>query len=410
MLKQFKELGLYIPSFFFMKVATEESLANLENCSDQTKATFFHEYIHFLQDIYTLFGLRNINYTVNLVYQINQESLKSDEVRYPISIKDRSIAILGDLFNIYYGSTFSSYDTFKVLSFSFEPNNNIKGYEEIEYVNINTINFGGSSDSYYLGAYIIKESLAYLIEYSIFGKSSVPTFPYKIVDLIVDNLFPELNLDLKLKISLCEESLNSGHPGITFIELLNRIKKKNLSFKSVEELHNFCHLNYFLEDENKVKCSIPLALESETSKSQSNLKTYFPDEKIIKVNPWIDLTFEVVKEIRKSNLHFYKLAGNKNLAIEIINKLGTPLVANKNNFFFMNLKLDQSECDISLFLAIRELLLISLGKQIFCGLKSYCSMNNKDLINSNCDNIPQENRKRKKKCILAALMYMWGIK
>ena len=55
-LKHFGNAGEYYPAFFEMKLKIDGDL-DLNNCSDMDFALFFHEYIHFLQDITTSYGL-----------------------------------------------------------------------------------------------------------------------------------------------------------------------------------------------------------------------------------------------------------------------------------------------------------------------------------------------------------------
>ncbi|MBK8883953.1 MAG: hypothetical protein IPN67_16705 [Bacteroidales bacterium] len=134
-------------------------------------------------------------------------------------------------------------------------------------------------------------------------------------------------------------------------------------------------------------------------KSQSNLKAYFQNDKIIKVKLWIDFTLEAAKKMRKDGFHFYKLYKNKDNFVDVMNKLGTPLVSNNIDFFFMNPSIDQSDCHISIFLAIRELMLIALGEKSDCDLKQRCLSINPELVNENCDSAPHENRKNEKNVI-----------
>ena len=55
-LKHFGNAGEYYPAFFEMKLKIDGEL-DLNTCSDMDFALFFHEYIHFLQDITTSYGL-----------------------------------------------------------------------------------------------------------------------------------------------------------------------------------------------------------------------------------------------------------------------------------------------------------------------------------------------------------------
>jgi len=411
MLKQPENLGLYFPAFFFIKIHTDESLIDLEKCTKHTQATFFHEYLHFLQDFYTLYGLRNISYNVNVVYSIYKESIKQKELHFPIKLPETDFQVRKDLFNYYYGTYILSYDPFELLSYTIMPNNSIAGYEYLEQVEIETLSFNVGKDSFSFGAYAILESLAYLVEKSIFGISSPFNFPYNIVDLIIDQFFTDLQMPTNIRIALCEEALNSAHPGRTFFTILEGLKIENQKrFNDPQQFHLFCQRHFFLQDESGFKFSMSFAIESETQKSQLNLKTYFQNDEIVKVNPWIDFVFELAKQMRKEDFHFYKLYENRDKFVEIINNLGTPLVSNNFDFFFKNPKIDQSDCHISIFLAIRELMLIALGEKSNCDLKSRCLSIDSELVNEYCDSAPHENRKNSKKCGLTALMLHWGLK
>ena len=55
-LKHFGSAGEYYPAFFEMKLKIDEMI-DLNTCSDMDFALFFHEYIHFLQDVTTSYGL-----------------------------------------------------------------------------------------------------------------------------------------------------------------------------------------------------------------------------------------------------------------------------------------------------------------------------------------------------------------
>lgn len=408
MLQQNKTLGFYLPAFFYMKIETDESLINIDKCSKITQATIYHEYIHFLQDLYTLYGLRNINYFVEVIYSINREFIKNSINPSPIIINDPEIITKGELFRIYYGTTNLSFEPFLITDYNPVPNAYIKNYESVPCIELNTISHKVGTDCFDFGAYAILESMAYIIENSIFGISSVPIFPYQIVNLIIDNLYSDLSLSTEMRVALCEEALNSGHPGHTFFELLDKLRELNQVFNDPNQFHLFCYRNYFLQDEHNFKVSLSLAIENQTKMSHENLKKYFPSEDI-KLNPWFDFTFNKVKELRAKGFHFYKLVNNLDYFIKILNELGTPLISNNNSWYFRNPKIDQSDCHISILLAIRELMSLALGERANCELKAKCLIEQPTLVNDLCDKSALENSKRKPRCDLATLMYIWGL-
>ena len=69
------DLGCYYPAFFFMELNTDEEIADLNKVTTATLSTFHHEYVHFLQDITTSYGLMNICHVVDHQKLINERIL-----------------------------------------------------------------------------------------------------------------------------------------------------------------------------------------------------------------------------------------------------------------------------------------------------------------------------------------------
>ena len=83
-----KLLGSYIPSFFTMNIHTRKESEDLNKFSETGKATIAHEYIHFLQDITTTFGVMNsirIGDIIKTYSQMTHES-SSTEVQIPFNL------------------------------------------------------------------------------------------------------------------------------------------------------------------------------------------------------------------------------------------------------------------------------------------------------------------------------------
>ena len=76
-----KKLGFYMPSFFRLHIATTNPIESIQNFSDYDFSIFLHEYIHFIQDITTFYGLNNTHTTVEYLRYANNhvvQTLKSD--------------------------------------------------------------------------------------------------------------------------------------------------------------------------------------------------------------------------------------------------------------------------------------------------------------------------------------------
>lgn len=78
--------GTYAPSFFKLGVNTGKDLNHLDQLDIKSFSIFIHEYIHFLQDITTSFGLVNINIIVDKMKYFNNDILGKNvhEFRVPL--------------------------------------------------------------------------------------------------------------------------------------------------------------------------------------------------------------------------------------------------------------------------------------------------------------------------------------
>lgn len=78
----------YMPSFFRIKLGVMADFMNVANIPFGSFAAFFHEYVHYLQDVTTLYGLMNLG---NVVYYVRDAAarvgqLPKGEFIVPISL------------------------------------------------------------------------------------------------------------------------------------------------------------------------------------------------------------------------------------------------------------------------------------------------------------------------------------
>lgn len=79
-------VGLYKPSFFQMKVDTIFSLKKLTDLSDEVLSVYLHEYVHYLQDISTTFGLMNASWVVEYMKYSAEKIRKNYEEKFPVPL------------------------------------------------------------------------------------------------------------------------------------------------------------------------------------------------------------------------------------------------------------------------------------------------------------------------------------
>ena len=85
--KQNQTLGFYLPSFFRLHISTDNSIEDFNTLSDFDFSVFFHEYIHYLQDITTFYGLSNIHATVEYLRFANNFIVKSTAKDFVIPVE-----------------------------------------------------------------------------------------------------------------------------------------------------------------------------------------------------------------------------------------------------------------------------------------------------------------------------------
>lgn len=84
-----EELGTYESSYFIMSVPTEADL-NIRDMEERDFAVFFHEYVHFLQDITSFYGYMGIySHGEYMRRVINDLYAMPQSVTFSLDIKEK---------------------------------------------------------------------------------------------------------------------------------------------------------------------------------------------------------------------------------------------------------------------------------------------------------------------------------
>lgn len=170
--------GYYCPTFLSMYIDSSENFENIfegERLPEETEALFVHEYIHLLQDLTTLSGFSNICIVVDyLKWATNRE--KRGNIQVPLS------PTLKDGYNLYLNAQLRKISTgqgkLKGL-IKWKETKSILLKNEIITINGETqevplsliLNFIDADDKlheYQIGEHCISESMAYLIENTLY--------------------------------------------------------------------------------------------------------------------------------------------------------------------------------------------------------------------------------------------------
>jgi hypothetical protein len=263
-MNEYEIRGFYRPHFFSIYLNGSFDI-EFQNLSQEDLGTFVHEYTHYLQNVTTIFGLKNSIFFFNYLYQVKKYINKSNELTIPLQNIPFSQVIMNgkSVFDKYYGTVESSnpnYDSIKIILKKISKNGS-----SYTTVNFNFIKDDRVVKEIELGNLSVKEGMARLVQLHYDTKAHHPTIPYKCVELLAEIVNPEILADKRKLIALCLVALNSQNCALTLYKLLNEVKaqpelngleiykKFNLEKIIVHNGENISCQDYLLQTINQFK-------------------------------------------------------------------------------------------------------------------------------------------------------------
>lgn len=233
-------LGSYIPTFFEMHVATRDDDMTINQMSDGDATVLFHEYIHFLQDITTFYGLNNLYVQSEYLHSVVNRVKGNQQFHVPFMIEDNNDNVL--LNQIVCKLTVGDYveqEHYHVYSIDemeeeLIPNPFLKKIKSI------VLNFDDDSLRSF-GAIAIMESMAYILERLCSPNSYVssPDYPYRAAELVAQYYDAAFGNDLLKVLALCDMSLQNSNPGLCFVNIMKEINDGKLQFDTPESIYDY---------------------------------------------------------------------------------------------------------------------------------------------------------------------------
>jgi len=429
------ELGqcYYRPSFFNMKVDVFIELDDLKEIPEGTMGLYFHEYIHYLQDISTVYGLMNMS-TINYYIQACAHDIfqKKDKKEFEVPILLENIKLPTDIidygvsnFNlrkVYMGSSIRdksrAIDNFnyKIISHEYEESKYIDvviiSFYDFDLAKIRELEFGGVH---------VCEGMAYLCEQFHYGEilKGAPDYPYLIVQKLAETIFPEI-LELPiLMVALCDISLMTYHPGLTYVKLLTFIKDELMVDKddyNIDKFYEDC-MAY-------VKGSHPdFDVLAEMVRQQ--ISKNFNADYYENTQNWIDIIFSRITKLRTgipsfmTDLIRYGEPRTNILFGALLNQVGSPLVIDGDYNGTITLPKGYEPTSVNfnpgIFMAIGQILKIfSSNTPTQCELKGFCEKSaERDAnlkIDNNCDVAPWKKAQEDHLCPVGQIWHHWALK
>jgi hypothetical protein len=244
-------VGFYTPSFFRIHLDTDEDVSDFSKISTQTSAALIHEYVHYLQDLTTTYGLMNISYIVDFIKTVNynQRGSAHRQLAIPYQLSP------GRDSTVYYNSELSK-------RYSGTINNvhaKVTGLETLEEIVELPTAGGGTTQkplysikltgtdhnnnplSYTFGSHSVIESMAYEIERCIYGHAidAPASLPYLGARFVSDLVYPHFTTNPLNLIALCDWALMDFHPAAQFLLGLQYMWAKDFYPEHPSEIYDF---------------------------------------------------------------------------------------------------------------------------------------------------------------------------
>lgn len=328
--------GTYYPAYFEIFINIGEDI-DLNALPLDKQATFFHEWIHFIQDFTTGIGCHNA-YTMieTLKYVALQVKGTNIPFQIPVAIgNEHNVKANGWVRNKAWGTTpkdknFNAIIGCKniIIPVPADLVSNAT-LEEIPSCQVTT----DAGETFIFGTKAIMESMAFECQ-AVMYPSTAPNhavFPYHTARKVADYMVHGFTDDPLRLIALCDMSLMSSAPGVQFSSFLMDILNKNIPMPNTpEEIYDYFY-----------KTSILIGYEAINQMTEKSYLGIYKDPVAFQnLRQWISNTYHCALELRKNNKYFILdvLRGGaiqSNCAFQdLLSTIGSPLLRNNKDYYW----------------------------------------------------------------------------
>lgn len=212
---------------YFHIILEGESLINNEGkfnrISTRDYGSFLHEYVHYIQQITTPYGIKYSTFFNNKLILYREYINSNAVVQLPITLDVviESAIMMEHELKEKNGSNFFSKGNISDIEISnFDIQSAI---EKDSAINIGVYDFENNkvfANGFQFGYWCVIESMAHLVQSLVNPELYHPKIPYESATLICEKLRPDLVHETKLLISICYISLYFNNPGLAFFDIL----------------------------------------------------------------------------------------------------------------------------------------------------------------------------------------------
>lgn len=194
--------------------------------TQKDQGTLLHEYIHFIQNVSTVWGMYLSMYIYSEMYQTLHALAVQQEITIPIDVTlNAQTNAKSNKLRLTFGTCKLS-DRSRRIDWSIPVKLEIKD-EECEgnhyEIPVMTVTFdNGSEEQIIIGGLIVMETMSALYQSLIDPKADHPDVPYNIIVKYCQQHYPKLVADTRKLICLCYASLFTIVPGAQLIDLIKQ--------------------------------------------------------------------------------------------------------------------------------------------------------------------------------------------
>jgi len=422
-------LGFYRPTMFHIKVCRDVNLKDMKSWDDVCISAFFHEYIHFLQDIMTAFGLYNIfvngeyiAYACNYIYKLPKGGFG-----LPISInpgpqyiyENQQIAKLTKAWKKKLPN--GADGPMHINSKAMPTPRNVTLWDKK--ISIDEYKVSSLEGQFTVGGFHIMESMAYLAQKAVYPVKmpyTSPDYPYNVVEQIGNKYklsFADKHLYYLFLFGLCHIALMTSHPIKTITNLFEKAENDSVNDSNWRHFVEESYKNTFVVDPSNKTMSIIDGLTAIKDYALVNLDKQFGTCNHKQVRDWYHNAIETMCALwRKNPMILIEMleAGdprNNALFFSIIDGIGTPLLTNTKDvaYIYSPKKINISVKKHARLLAAGGIISLFENREKECILKNICAVN-LGCSNNNCSATPWRNAKMINPCPFGHLWYGWNLK
>lgn len=413
-------LGSYIPTFFEMHVATRDDDMTINQMSDGDATVLFHEYIHFLQDITTFYGLNNLYVQSEYLHSVVNRVKGNLQFQVPYMIRDNKDNVLLNqkICRLTNGDSEESsfYLVHSVDEWSDDLADDFISNPPISEIKNIVLNQNDNMRSF--GAIAIMENMAYILERLCSPNAYVssPDYPYRAAELVAIYYDAKFGNDLLRVLALCDMSLQNSNPGLCFVNIMKLVGEGKLLFDTPESIYDYFYnrrvksvygrVTSWQDSYNKLLNQVDTCLQ-DYIKGIDSLKSY---------HEWINHLVDFSRDWRNNDRYFLlKMARKNDLKKNdcwgyTVARIGSPLMVNANNHYF-KLPYDgmQEGESVEMYAALKEIYKLFLEGNKPCGLLTWCNDSLESTPNELCNTAPWKKVGETKLCPYAFFWRHWGL-